>query len=368
MISTFTARGGINPWRNCVVEWTGTSDTWVLTDSKTAAVLFSGPEFRADLAVTPEKVYYFTITGDDGLASSTTWVSSPIATPRDLTFANLTATSASVLWQPVTGADHYELRDSATDEVLANSSSPSAELSGLEVETEYSVKVRAIIGSFASTWSQSASFTTLRTGAAVAGVYEFAPYASGTWSQINGWLPWRSLCKHGDGRLFGDGDGICYTEFYYPDEWFINGEGFQPGAFKQLDGAQIIEFSIYLRRFRDGSDPRAMLSHWFTHRRMAPGVEADSRWTAETWPPGFPIIPEPGIDSGLLLLGDSGWIDLPISWAKYMCALDAEVQVQGIVWGGVGDRYQTAAIPYGENDELNDDEDPANGTLRIVVT
>jgi hypothetical protein len=363
MIQSFNVRGGTSPWREAVMEWTGDSEIWVVRNAKTGAVLYNDTGFRYDLTVSPEQVYIFTLTDDVETTVTTTWASAPVGSPTGVVFSNITPYSATISWNAVVGANQYEVVDADSGIRLGLTATTAYSRVGLEPDTEYSVKVKALYGSLSSPWSLTKSVTTLRSGTIPAGVYEFYPYAGVVWTSINSWQQWRSQLRHGDGRLYGDLDGVCTTEFYYPESWFRT---IAPlGQFKELNGATIVQFQVFLRRFPDGSDPRAMLSHWSTHSRTAPA--GSDMWAQSSWPPVAQVVPVHGVDSGILMLNEGGWIDLPLSWAENFCSLSPDVPLRGITWGGVGGRYQTAAIPYGESDELNDEEDPPNGALRIVV-
>lgn len=84
--------------------------------------------------------------------------------PTGLTAEDVTTDSAHVTWQPVDGAEGYELEYSAGDSgwQQAEVSGASADLTGLVADADHSVRVRAVSGETRSPWA----FCSFRTSAA----------------------------------------------------------------------------------------------------------------------------------------------------------------------------------------------------------
>lgn len=346
-IESVTMRGaGAAPWVNAVVEWTGTSATWTLTNTGTSQVLYTGPDLKYDMAVLPETIYHLSLSDDTNHTQPFAYVSPPISAPVDLTAIDITDTSALLTWLEVEAADQYEvIVDDVSYNVLPppppvdpeeEPEQPSLALGGLIPDRTYEAQSRAYIDTTASLLSPLYHFTTDPTTVAEASVYEYEPVAARVWGK-SGWLPDGSALYHGDGVFWSNTNGIHTTVFMYSNDTLT--------SLHELQGVRVVSVQVSISRFSALSDPRMVLSHWLLHDMDAIGTVA----------PVF-IAPAMGIDSGSVALDEQAWMSLPTGWGDALINDEAT----GIGWGGITGRYMIG--PH-----ISDPIRPMNGTLRITV-
>jgi hypothetical protein len=344
-INSVTIRGGFAPWVDTVIEWTGSSAAWTLTDTDTATVLYTGPLLRYDMTSAPETIYRLRLADDTGNIQNLVYVSPPISAPVNLTAIDIEDTSVVLTWTAVEAATAYELLvDGVSNNVLPPpvnpdpdlQQEPSLALADLETDRTYSAQIRAYMDATASLWSPLIYYTTDRTTKAESTDYEYLPYLARVRSPT-GWYADGHQLVHGSGEEFGDPSGVHTTVFLYSAE--------ELAAMRELAGVRVLSAEVSMTRFATLSDPRMVLSHWLLHDMSA-------------IPSGAPtfVAPAMGVDSGQVALGQQAWMPLPTGWIESIIAGTA----QGIGWGGVTGRYMLS--PH-----ISDPTEPRNGTLRITV-
>lgn len=338
-IDSVTMRGGVAPWVEAAVEWTGVSTTWTLTNLDTQTVLYTGPGTYYLMATQPELIYRMQLADDTGNTAEWGYVAPPISAPVDLQVTDITFQSALVTWLEVKQADRYNvLVDDVSHTVLAPApgTAPSLALGGLLPDRTYGVQVQAYMGDKQSLISPLYHFTTQRVYTAEASIYEYEPSSARVW-RAAGWLDDGAALIHGDGAQWGNSDGIHTTVFLYSPETLAQ--------MRELAGVRVLTVQVSLSRFTGMSDPRMVLSHWLLHNMTS-------------LPAGAPTFVGAGmgVDSGSVALGEQTWISLPTGWADEIINGNAT----GFGWGGVAGRYMLAQ-------HINDPIRPRNGTLRITV-
>lgn len=336
-------RGGPAPWIQAVIEWSGTSATWTLTDTGSSTVLYTGPLLRYDMTTHPETIYRLMLADDSGNTQAFAYVAPPISAPVDLIATTATTapdppvepdTEVWLKWMPLLGATNYEVLLDDTE--FLTSTEPRLFLDDLEPDRTYAAQIRAYIDTATSLWSPLIYFTTERTAVADADEYEYEPAESRTFNDIQGWLPNGSMLVHGSGEPFGNENGVHTTVFRYSADSLA--------SLRQLAGVRIVSAEVSLTRTLGYSDPRMVLSHWLLHNM------SDFNAPPVMMPPAM------GIDGGSAALGQQVWAQIPVGWVEAMISGVAA----GLAWGGVTGRYMLAA-------PLSDPVLPRNGTLRITV-
>jgi hypothetical protein len=92
-------------------------------------------------------------------------IANPVPVPTNVTVGSITSTGATVTWTAVTGATAYHLQTSDDDGVTWEDVTPdpttnSKALSGLTSDTDYLVRVLAIVGGNSSEYSTPVEFST----------------------------------------------------------------------------------------------------------------------------------------------------------------------------------------------------------------
>lgn len=343
-IDYFTAVYGVPPWTTITLTWDGSATDFTLYEAGSSVSLINGPATSYEYEGQPDTRYDFrleteTLTGTRALALTAYTASTPAPSGRSA--VDVTSTSVQLTWQAVLGATTYEIANVASDyDVIVSTASTASTVTGLSPRTRYSFAIRTVLGSTRSPWSSPLTITTSDSGTITAGVYTFAPVSVAVWkdgrtgSSIPSWRPTADDYFHGDGWVWGDAAGQQSTYFFYGS----------PNPFVSIVGGGITKFEVYVDRSQSGGDPGAVLSHWALHSYASK-------------PAGEPVSNDSEFDAGLLVRGESAWVELPVAWAESLIVNGSQ---KGIAWGGVPDRYQVSANAAGA-------EPPVLGTLRFTV-
>lgn len=341
-IDFFASAYGTSPWLNLNLYWMGTADSFALYEVGSATPLVTGTGTSYAFTGNPDTRYDFRLEATVGAVVTSAVITAftrPLPAPINLASSLVADDTATLAWTAVAGATGYDVAD-VTDSytVIASPTSPTYNLTGLTPSSRCSYAVRTKKSAVLSRWSDPVSFTTLAPAAVVAGAYEYTPDAIHTWyagrAPITAdWLPTADDWYHGDGLAWGDANGSQTTFFFYTT-----------ADFAALATGTVTAFKVYLERSTNGGDPGLVLSRWWLHDHASKPVSN-------------PIVGS-SYDSGSLGRGQSGWLDLPLSWADSLI----DGSASGIAWGGVAERFQVArnvAIVPGT---------PRTGDLKITVS
>lgn len=340
----FTAVYGDPAWTTINLSWDGTATDYTLFVAGRTTSLINGNYKAFQFVGVPDTRYDFTVqtvTSTGVQAFSLAAYTTPLPPPSGRTVSGITNTSAVLSWQAVRDATSYEIADVSDDyTVIATATTDTATIYGLAQRTRYSFAVRTVLGAVRSAWSSPVTFTTTATGVIAAGTYTFAPVTTSVWkagrtgSSTAAWRPTADDYYHGDGWVWGDASGEQTTYFFYGS----------PNPFTSIVGAGFTKLEVYVERATTGGDPGAVLSHWSLHPYASK-------------PSGQPTTNDSEYDIGTLTRGQSGWVELPLSWAA---ALVTNGTHKGLAWGDIPGRYQVAKKP-------STLAPPLLGTLRFTV-
>jgi hypothetical protein len=233
-----------------------------------------------------------------------------------------TAFGSYYTWNPVDGADGYEIVDVANlalpvkDTVTV----PTGLETGQLANTVYSRAVRAKLGTVKSALSAKITYTTPKAPGTAPGGYPFQATGFDVWAP--GWSGWRGDGNgiiHGNGDNFGGNNGDNATFFFY-----------DVAAIRALSG-RVTGFGVRLKRDTSAGYSSPQLSRWWLH-------------TYTSRPGGAPVYTANAtIDSGWSAWGDDELLALPIGWGQAF--IDGAFDVCGLVWGGVPGRYMRGPGP-----------------------
>lgn len=218
-------------------------------------------------------------------------------------------------WKTIPGASQYQLLDTLNGNAVKwTGTTNSVVEGGLTAATVYERAVRAKVGaSYYSPISNKVRYTTPAAPAATPGTYQFGCTSAQTWSPVQ--PTWRAANDGivvGNGSRFNDSYGNQVALAFYPGTPWIWG----------MAGMKCTRFKVAFKRDKTTGLSSPQPLYWYLH-----GYDSQ--------PAGAPLLQGGPIAAGSLGAGESGLIDLPVSWGQALL----NSSFKGIALGGANRSY-----------------------------
>lgn len=326
-IQSFTAAAGSPSYNSVALSWTVTGAvSYEIRMLGSSVVLWTGSASSAVLGgLNPNTTYNFTLRAKDASGATTdspplSWTTSVLPAPSGFQRTGGDYSQSIWAWNAVPGATGYQLIDTINgNAVIWSGAAAGVTEHGLSGRTVYERAVRTTVGAVSSVIGSKVRYTSPAAPTAAPGSYSFAATSAQTWAP--GTARWRPVTdgifagnaqyQFGPSEPNGAQVGVA---FYGNKPWLVS-----------LAGARCTRFKVSLKRDATSSLAAPQTSYWWLHN-----------YTGR--PAGAPTLSSGPLAAGALARGQSGTIDLPVSWGQALL----NGQYAGIAWGFTNNNFQRA--------------------------